>query len=231
MARKPQVQEVIEENPDAMLLAGGPLDPEPAAPVSEPAEQPPAPAAEPPPWKTELDSFRSEVAALRRENAQLRQAIPPTVAAQPPQPEEPDWDKLFFDSPKQALDMFGDRIVRKIKTELTAQYQRDQGAQGFWRDFYVKHPDLREDHDLVQSTLESNFADISPLSIPQALERLALLTRERIVRYSGKAKVPVKRPTVEGGGTPAPTRILNEGPRPSTLSDLIRGRRKLHGAV
>lgn len=211
----PKDGEVFSENVEA--LAEG----EPKAASIEPVKL------------SEMDSIRGEMAALRRENEQLRRSVPPAQPAKPVEPDaEVDWDKLLYENPKEAFRLHGEVVKNQVKAELTAQYQRDQGAQSFWRDFYVKHPDLREDHDLVQQTLESNFVDISPLPVSQALEKLALLTRERIVRYSGRAKSPTKRVVVEGSGRPLPVAAPSRDNEITSLSDLIRANsRRRRGAA
>ena len=191
-----------------------------------------AAAANTEPWRATVESIQGEMAALRRENEQLRRAIPTAQPAQNKKDlEEPDWDKLLFDNPREALKLHGERVAADVESRLTARYQRDQGTKNFWNDFYGKYPDLREDHDLVQQTLETNFADLGTLSIPQALQKLSVLTRDRILRYSGKGRNPNRRVLVEGAGPALPKRVQAEPSKISTLGDLIRANRKRRAAA
>lgn len=187
-------------------------------------------ASELAPSRAELEAFRGEMAALRRENESLRRSIPPAqpAAAAAADPEI-DWEKLLYENPKEALRLHGEHVKAEVKAELTGQYQRDQGARSFWQEFYDKYPDLRDDHDLVQQTLETNFKDMATLSVPKALKKLAALTQDRILRYSGKGKTSGKKAVVEGSGSGLPKKPVEEKQEISSLSDIIRARRKQRG--
>lgn len=178
-----------------------------------------------------LVAIQAQLDALKQENERLRRAIPPVTAAAPAAPPpEVDWDKLLFENPKEALRIHGEQVGKDVEKRLTERYQRDQGTQRFWTDFYAKHADLKSDGDLVQATLEANFEALASLPVDKAIDRVAQLTRDRISRYSKKATR--KTPQVEGAGSPmprptSPTTLADAIPK--SLSDSIRRRRAARG--
>lgn len=175
-----------------------------------------------------LAEIRRELAALRQENAALRQSIPPSQPRQQQvEPEEePNWEELIFSDPNQAMKLHGERVARQVESKLRAEYQREQSSSRFWNDFYKAHGDLKEDHDLVEATLSKNFSTLANIPVADAIEQLADLTRQRILRYSGKAKKSRKRPTVEGSTTPRKVQAPAPKPQQTTLIDLIKARKE-----
>lgn len=201
----------------------------------EPQNEPgPEPEPEPEPEADPLEQIRAEVQELKRENQRLQQMIPPNDRRQEhPQPsqkkqeDEPDWERLLFENPNEALRLHGERVREQVRSELQTEYQRDQGTQRFWTDFYKKNPDLEEDRDLVELTLNSNLSNLANLPVAEAIEQLADLTRQRILRYSGggQQKSRQKKPVVEGAESPKPKPPKNEEPNVTSLSDLIKARK------
>lgn len=195
-------------HPDSAVMSGFPGngDPIDLNPATDPA---PPPAPEPPedPTAKQLRELQARLDRQDQELQHLRRATPPPQPKEPaPAAEDdPDWDNEFFTSPKKALVKFGERLAKDITQSLTGQYQRDRSTQAFWEGFYEKHPDLKTDHDLVDLTLKSNLAEMSSMPVDRAMERLADLTRERILRYAGGAGKPrAPKPRVEGASSAAP---------------------------
>jgi hypothetical protein len=172
---------------------------------------------------------------LERENENLKRLIPPATPSSPTPNNKPvsaidsiDWDKELFADPKgtiaKAISIAKEEATRELRTE----YKKDQGTTKFWDTFYRAHPDLRDDHDLVELTLNSNIAALANIPVEDAYNKLAELTRERIIRYAGGAARRTKARAEGGGSTPAaPTPTPPPQPaHPSSLSSIIRARRE-----
>ena len=188
-----------------------------------PADEKPAavaPPAEEPEWKKELAAMQQKLARLEGENAALRQP-----KAKPAPVQEPDWEELLFTDTKQAVSLLKKSIRDEITSELTSTYKRDQGERDFWGDFYKSNDDLKADDDLVKATLQKHLAELADLPVAKASERLAELTRERIMRYTGQAPKGGKKAVTEGAGQPTPGKKAPEPQKAVTLSDIIRARR------
>lgn len=168
----------------------------------------------------EFDAMQRELARLQGENAALR-TPKPKVVQQP----EPDWEDLLFTDPKAAVSLIKKTIRDELTSELTTTYKRDQGEKAFWDDFYKAHDDLKDDDDLVRATLNKNLSDLADLPVKKAAEKLAELTRERIMRYTGNNPKGGKKAVTEGAGQPTKGKVEPEKPKVVTLSDIIRARR------
>lgn len=237
MARKPKSQSTPAEND---LESGFPNHGDPAPnddpnmegqddnpDVEDEDENDPTPPQE---------TAEQKVTRLEAEMADLRRRIPPAEPKPQQQTQEdtePDWDKLLYDNPQEAMRLHGDRVAAKVKKELTAQYSREKGQETFWKNFYDTNKDLRADHDLVEMTLKSNLNELANIPVEQAMKKLADLTRDRIMRYAGgKPKGGGKKAVAEGAAPPSPTRPNSEPEAPSSLSDIIKARaRKRRGQV
>lgn len=180
--------------------------------------------------KKRQETIEERLARLEGENAALRAGLSrpqPTPAPRAEPEPEPDWEKLMFDDPKKFVGELSGRISKQVVTDLGGKYQKDQGEKDFWREFYDEHDDLKEDRDLVQATLNSNIAALGDLPVSQAKKKLADLTRERILRYTGKQEKndKGKKARVEGVGSPKTPQKQPEPPKVVTLSDLLKARR------
>lgn len=184
------------------------------------------PAAERQP--SEMELMRREMALLRQDNAALKKLIPPPTPVRN-EPEEDDddtdWETLMFADPKAAVRKIEDRAVQRAERKLRGEYQKDQSETKFWDEFYRAHADLQQDDDLVQLTLNKNLADLADLPVSQAMTKLADLTRQRILGYSGGKGRPKSRAVAEGSSPPSARRPATELQRPTTLSDIIRNRK------
>jgi hypothetical protein len=224
------------------LMNGAPQDGDPFDPVDEvpgpddegdpDVQQPQAPDPDTNLSPSELINKRFD--ALQQEFRVALNARPAAPSPQPPEPPpaaEPDWDKLIFDKPAETLKLYGDKIKREVTQELTKRYQTETGYREFWSDFYQKNPDLSNDSDLVQTTMNKHLAELADLTVPQASARLAELTRTRILGYAGmNGRKPAPRSNgrtaIEGAAPPVAkpnTPVTPKGP--TTLGDLLRNRR------
>lgn len=227
----------ITSEGDDPAMAGFPADGDefnPSSPEPPANPEPPAPA---PPVDPLID-MRARMDRLERENADLKRLIPPASPRPPPGPPHPpnsedefdqvDWDKELFANPKEALRKAVNIASTQTEKKLRTEYQRDNGTKEFWNKFYRKHPDLQDDHDLVEVTLNSNLADLANIRVEDAYDKLAELTRERILRYAGGAARTRPKARAEGGGgtpvsqTPSPP----APPKVSSISDFLRTRRQ-----
>jgi hypothetical protein len=178
---------------------------------------------------SEVEDLRRQVAELKAYTENLHRAIPPAqpVAAASEPEDDVNWDELIFKDPKEALRLHGERVAKQVKREMTADYQRDQGERRFWNDFYAENEDLKEDHDLVLATMNKHFPEIGNLPTHVAQKKLADLTRERIMKYSGKQDSPKKRSRAytEGAEPPKARPARQPVSNVTSLSDIIKDRR------
>lgn len=207
---------------------------------SDPGGNDPAPAPAVDSVTEQLKAMQARLDAQEAELQHLRRATPPPIpkpAPMNPNPDdEIDWDQELFTSPKKALARHGELIEKRITEKLESRYQRDRSTQVFWDQFYDKHPDLKPDHDLVDITLKSNLAEMGSMPVDKAMDRLADLTRDRILRYAGGAKPRNPKAKVEGAGGTSQSKPKPAGQEEKILSitDIIRRnkdkRRKAAGA-
>lgn len=222
-----------EADPPDPGMTGFPQNGDPHEPVVE--DDPPDPERrEPDPPADPLADIKAQLADVKRRNEELERRLPPAQPKQqatpPPEDDpEPDYEKLLFADPKQALKLHGERIAKQVTKELTAQYQKDRGTSEFWNRFYAANPDLRTDSDLVEVTLNSNLADLANIRVEDAYVRLAELTRERILRYAGgaaKERRPKARAEGAGRGPSPPPAPPPSDTTVTRLSDVLRTRRQ-----
>lgn len=173
--------------------------------------------------------------ALQRENDLLKRQIPPAQPAQPqeqPQEDDVDWDQLLFENPKEALRLHGERVADQVKRDLTEAYQREQSSQRFWQDFYAANPDLRDDHDLVQTVLSKNFQQVQNLPSNEAIPVLADMTRQKIQSYQARGGTTRRKAVAEGNSPPSPQPAPQQGQAAVTsIGDHIKKRRNKRRAV
>lgn len=168
----------------------------------------------------ELDELRLKLSRTEGELAALR-----TPKQKPAAPAEPDWEELLFTDPKQAVSLLKKTIRDEVVGEVTNSYKKDQGEKDFWNGFYKANDDLKDDDDLVKATLQKHLGELADMPVSKAAERLAELTRERIMRYTGQTPKGGKKAVTEGAGQPTPGRKAPEPQKAVTLSDIIRARR------
>lgn len=173
------------------------------------------------------------IEALELQIQTLMRAIPPAE----PRKQEPevdpldgiDWDQELFQDPKGALKKYGKIVGDQIRKDMRTEYQKDQSHKDFWKDFYASNKDLKDDHDLVESTMGKHMSELANLPVSEAIAKLGTLTRGRISRYSQRGSSKTRRVVSEGAE--APTREdRNRQPAEErltvkTMSELINRRR------
>lgn len=229
-------------------------DPEPEPEEQQPTRRRPEPEPEPEPAarrkislggrEYELDPQLAEALdAYRAEsedrNAKQQRAIEELYGRIPrqeaPQQAAPNFDTLIFERPSEALKLYGDQIKR----ELQEQYNQDQQArlqmqvmEKFWNDFYLDHPEMREDDVLIRSVFGANMNSLIDMTPDKARETLAGIAKTELTRIatrhgqSGEAPVRME----ESGRTrrgPAVARAQEQVPQgPRTLTEALRRRRE-----
>lgn len=191
--------------------------------------------------------FEAQKRTYDRELGEVKKKIPAADPAPRKAADEDDSDytvKLFTD-PKKFLEERDEKIVSRVRTELTQQYQADQSQKEFWSEFYRENPDLdiKKDHRVVGAVLAENYSSWSELPAAQARKKLADATRDTLLdiigRHKDKTKVENRdrSTTLEGASTAPGSRKavdVEEGTkvRPS-LSAAIKTRRmkRLHGSA
>ena len=179
-----------------------------------------------------IASLEAQIEALKGQIPPPRRAEPAIVEEKDPF-DEVDWDQELFQNPKAALkkavQMGAERAARAVETKLRGEYQQDRNQTRFWDRFYAANPDLEKDDDLVRATLSANMGKLGGMAIPDAVEQLGALTRQRIAGYVDRAtKGRAKKATVEGAGTSLPNSRVQQQQRqepPQTLSQIMKVRR------
>lgn len=183
------------------------------------------------PLEKRLKKLEDDNAATSRENAELRGELRGLKSGRREEPkavaeeeDTTDYDTMLFTDPKGALKKYGDQIEKRITKALTNTYNKTTGEQAFWTGFYAKHPDLADDRDLVSATMNKHMADIADMPVEKAADKIADLTRQRILGY--RTEPPKgKKAVAEGTSSPTPKKIVKEAAKVITLSDVIRNRR------
>lgn len=178
-------------------------------------------------FETRIGKQGQELGELRKWRQQAEAAIRP----QPAQPAEPDINTLWFENPQAAYQ----KIKQDVREEITSDYRRDQALRSFWDGFYRGNDDLREDAWVAETVFRDNFQDLADMPTSKAQEKLADLTREKILRLTRKAKTEITRaPMLEsasGDRPPRPQRDEDEDDGPKTMGELIAQRRARRMAV
>lgn len=162
-----------------------------------------------------------------------RKAVESSVQPRREEPKEPDINTLWFENPAEAYK----RIKQEVRAEITRDYQQDQALQRFWDGFYRTNDDLREDGWLAQAVFRDHFEDLADLPTVKAQEKLAELTRERILRLTRKVQPgneSTSRPALlepASGERPARPAPRDDDEGPTSLGDAIRRRSEARRAA
>jgi hypothetical protein len=171
-----------------------------------------------------VETLQRDMLAMERrhseELANLRRQAPPPRDVPPPE----DLGALLFSEPRKAIQKIREEVGQEIEQKLTRKYQQDQNNLRFWKTFDDQFPDLKNDRDLVELTMNANLSELANIPVEDAMERIAELTRDRIQRYT-KSRPQGRRPYAEGSSPPMPPRQQQEEEKPPSLSELVRRRR------
>lgn len=231
MAKKPKKVEAEPEEPMVGFPAHGDLAPDDGDhidPVEDDEDE-----DETPPPEDDVATLKKRLDDQQRELENLRRQTPPAQPKPQPEPkneDDIDWEELLYKDPKKALELHGQRVAQQVTTQIRNEYQKEKGTEKFWNGFYEKHKDLKADHDLVDMTLKANLNTLANIPIDEAMEKLADLTRTRIMRYAGN-KAPGKKVRVEGSDPPRPKKEEVPSDKPSSLSDIIKARKSSRRAT
>lgn len=176
-----------------------------------------------------MAAMQTQIDMLIDQNRMLQRMIPPptpVLNSDSEAEDDTDWDTLMFANPKEAVKKIKEQAVNEAKRDLRREYSNDQSTNKFWTDFYNANADLKEDHDLVETLLEKHMAEIGDLPVAKAMEKLADLTRKRIMRYSGGKGQSRSRAVAEGASPPTSKKPAADKPKVTTLTDIIRNRRE-----
>lgn len=176
-----------------------------------------------------LADIRKQLDRLERE-VHKRPSEPPVREVSPPKADEDDvdWEKELFANPKAAMKKAMDMASSRAEERIRAEVRKDRSMTEFWNEFYRRNTDLRDDHDLVEVVLNRNLSELSDLPVDKGYERLAELTRERIMCYIGTARSRPKARAEGSGlvsGEPKP-RPAKEDENIKSLSDILKERRQ-----
>lgn len=168
-----------------------------------------------------------ELGQLRKWKASVEQTITP-------KPAEPDLNTLWFENPTKAAELIQEQTYQRVASEYEKREKaraQQEALDRFFDGFYRKNDDLREDEWVVKGVMSEHFDELADLPTVKAQEKLADLTRERIIKLTRKVKVsepdnPRSRAGLSepasGERPPRPTRSEDDGPK--SLGDVIKAR-------
>jgi hypothetical protein len=155
-----------------------------------------------------------------------------------PEPQRVKLGERLFEDPDGALEDFRKTIKEEIRSEYLAErqaekqrQQQETGLKEFYNDFFKENKELKDDRELVETILMSNFNRWANLTPDEVKKRLAEKAQETILRHTKANLTPESGLVLEsGGGTPAP-RMPERKPDadedgPKSLSQVIKLRRK-----
>lgn len=189
----------------------------------------------------------SEVERIRREMEDLRKTV--TKPAEPKQPDAPlpPNPLLVLQDPEayqremlayvNAVNAQRDQALRQEYTQAEQTRQQELDRKMNWdrhvAKFYQTHPDLVGEEDLVDIVWRQNFDEIRDLPVTDGFERIADLTRNRILRYAGKAKDAPAAPKLEGSRTKqtAPVSPAKDEPTGSLSASIRARQRRMRGVA
>lgn len=175
--------------------------------------------------KEAAEAYQSQLDTLMATNYQPDPEPEPEPNSTPDQDEE--MAELMYTDPKE----YTRRLTESIREDLKTEYSQDQQQRQFWSDFYSKHEDLNRsrDHAIVLAVMEQNMSALKGMDQEAASDKLAELTREKILAIASSfgAKSPkTKSETLESGPGPTPAPEPEPEPNVHSLSQSIKERRK-----
>lgn len=136
----------------------------------------------------------AEVAETNRKLAEALTASQPAKKAGDA-PAAPDLGTLMFTDP----DKFVQLLTSNILNVVAAQNQQTNAQKEFWTAFYEKNPDLKDADVLVKATMQSEYANLRPLTVEKAIEKLADSVQGQLLKITKGTKGTKKPNPVEGG--------------------------------
>lgn len=118
-----------------------------------------------------------------------QEAAQPLVEEAPAKPIEEQIQDMLFENPAEALKLYKEHIINQVKTEITTTTKADQDKQAAWNNFYEANPELLEQKEMVEFTLEKNWNKLGSLEAAEGLQQLALLTKDKL-KAIAKSQLP-----------------------------------------
>ena len=174
-----------------------------------------------------------------QELGELRKLIEQRVPEPQSEPEPDDplvgvGDRLFDNPDATVQEIVAAAVAKAMEqtekkfTDLTAQQQQQAQQQQFWDSFYRDNNDLRreDDHWIVSAVGQEFAGELDPMPISQAKERLAELTRARILNIAKRGQSSNQARPVEAASPPTQTQEGDQEPQVhGSLTDTLKAKR------
>lgn len=166
-------------------------------------------------WAKREEEFQRKLSDQGRELGQLRQQA--QSKPQAPEPESPDEDLEFFQSPSKAIQRRTQSLREELKQELREELTREQQRQHYWSQFYKDNADLKERERLVNFVVNEQFDSLKHLSPAESQQAIARSVREMLGQPTEeRTPLPAKQVVSErpSNARPQPTRPSQEPQTP-----------------
>jgi hypothetical protein len=184
-------------------------------------------------YRSQEERTADELASLRA-NPPLAEPISGSVITED---ESEDIETLLFTDPKRALDLHAERVKKEVSSDMRDRYQAERAREMFWEDFYGEHPELVDEKDYVDFTLNKHLDGLSNLKGKKARDELAKLVKGGILKLMNKGRNAQNNEegesSLEGGSggssnfpSPDGTPQGLETGRLYSLSDALKERKK-----
>lgn len=169
---------------------------------------------------------------FRREREALKQEVLSEVNPQPEPShkgvtkDEFDEDE-FWTNPAAAVQKVVDKRVGEAREEFQQHQRKTEDQRKFWSSFYDKHPELKEDEDIVQMILDRDYSTLADMEIDKAQDELAKRAAKRIGKTL-QSKPGGNRRTETTSGSPPSEGPKKEEPKVErkSLSQVLKERRQ-----
>lgn len=248
MALSDEDKEVIDPESVRQFEAqaeGEEPNPEPSEPSGE-EEDEEIPPAEPEKRTVTVGGRTLEVTpdvaeAIEAQQAEMARQVERTreeIRAEMSPPSEPsnvsdeDLSEQFWTDPANAVQKIVDKKVSEARQEFEAEQKRTQHQQKFWNDFYSRHPELKEDSDIVEMILDRDYSALKDMEIESAQDELAKRAAKRIGKTLTSGGSGGKKRTTTASGSPtsgrqqAPKKEAEPAEQRKSLSQVLRERRQ-----
>jgi hypothetical protein len=152
----------------------------------------------------------------------------------PPQAGDPldGIDTLLFSDPKKAAQL----IKEQAKEEIRAEMGQTNAQTQFWTDFYGAFPELKQDELVVKAIMGRDFADLKPLKVADAIQKLGESTQKYLLDR-GVKREPVKKGDKTEGGTESGSKgtkkddVSKDSPNAGGLTAVLKERQAARRAA
>ena len=183
--------------------------------------------------ESDLDAYIRDLDSRANRPAPAAPAQPastPSAAARRYAEEVVDWDKEFFQNPRQAMKKYREEVVKEVSDNLRTEYQQENALRQFWTDFYTENKDLVGKERLATMMFSEHLDELAPLRPKEARQKLAERTRSQLSEWGAQAPPTRHRTAVEGSTAPSQRRPAAEGGPPRegyrSLSSILKARQQ-----